>query len=67
MSVPICSGPKQAAPAAPAPDDDPPGVRWGFHGLRVTPKDTESVAPHTQNSGVVVIATGTAPAGRRWP
>ncbi len=36
-SVPICSGPKPAAPAAPAPDDEPPVVYCGFQALRVMP------------------------------
>src|SRR5215472_9798980 len=36
-SVPMCSGPKPAAPAAPAPDDEPPVVKAGFQGLRVMP------------------------------
>ena len=36
-SVPTCNGPKHAAPAAPAPEEEPPGVRARFHGLRGVP------------------------------
>jgi hypothetical protein len=38
-SLPSPMGPMPAATAAAAPPLDPPGVRSGFHGLRVTPED----------------------------
>src|SRR6516225_277934 len=37
-SVPIAIGPHPDATAAAAPPLDPPLVRCGFHGLRVTPE-----------------------------
>ena len=44
-SVPIASGPRPAATAAPAPPDEPPGVRSRSQGLRVIPWSGESVTP----------------------
>ena len=61
-SVPICSGPKQAAPAAPAPEEEPPGVRLGFQGLRVMPCNGQSPGDFQPNSVVVVLPMITAPA-----
>ena len=43
MSVPSASGTQPAATAAPAPPEEPPGVRSGFHGLRVMPQSGLSV------------------------
>src|ERR1700709_2948711 len=61
-SVPMCSGPKPAAPAAPAPDDEPPVVYAGFHGLRVMPCSGQSPGDFQPNSVVVVLPMITAPA-----
>src|ERR1700761_4437426 len=61
-SVPICSGPNPAAPAAPAPDDDPPVVYAGFHGLRVMPCNGQSPGDFQPYSVVVVLPRTTAPA-----
>src|SRR3954467_10720890 len=63
-SVPIASGPRPAATAAPAPPDEPPGVRSVFHGLRVTPLSGVSVTPLWPNSELVLCANTTAPASR---
>src|SRR5271165_2887806 len=64
-SVPICSGPKPAAPAAPAPEEDPPVVTSGFHGLRVMPCSGQSPGDFQPNSVVVVLPMITAPAALR--
>ena len=61
-SVPICNGPKHAAPAAPAPEDEPPVVYSGFHGLRVMPCSGQSPGVFQPYSVVVVLPTITAPA-----
>ena len=37
MSEPSANGTQPDATAAPEPPDEPPGVRSGSHGLRVTP------------------------------
>src|SRR5436190_18698591 len=63
-SVPIPSGPRPAATAAPAPPDEPPGVTAGFHGLRVTPLSGVSVTPLWPNSELVLCANTIAPASR---
>ena len=44
-SPPIEIGPIPAATAAPAPPDDPPGVRARSHGLEVRPLIGDSVMP----------------------
>src|SRR5579883_1252976 len=64
-SVPIAIGPRPAATAAPAPPDEPPGVRSVFHGLRVMPFSGESVTPLWPNSELVLWAKTMAPASRR--
>src|SRR5580692_7015077 len=64
-SVPICNGPNPAAPAAPAPEDEPPVVTSGFHGLRVMPCSGQSPGDFQPNSVVVVLPTITAPAAFR--
>src|SRR3954469_19430754 len=51
-----------AATATPAPLDDPPGVRSGFHGLRDVPKVSFSVNGTAPNSDVVVLPNRTNPA-----
>ena len=61
-SVPICNGPNPAAPAAPAPDEDPPGVWAGFQALRVMPCSGQSPGDFQPYSVVVVLPTITAPA-----
>src|SRR3954471_17203073 len=63
-SVPIASGPRPAAAAAPAPPDEPPGVRSVFQGLRVTPCKGVSVTPLWPNSELVLWANTSAPASR---
>jgi hypothetical protein len=63
-SVPSDSGPIPSATAAALPPDDPPDVRSGSHGLRVTPVSGESVTPFQPSSGVVVRPTTTAPCSR---
>ena len=61
-SVPTCKGPKQAAPAAPAPLLLPPTVRSRFQGLRVMPCSGQSPGDFQPNSVVVVLPRITAPA-----
>src|SRR5262244_2336659 len=51
-----------AATAAPAPLDDPPGVRSGSHGLREMPRAWLSVKGAVPNSEVVVLPSNTNPA-----
>ena len=63
-SVPKAMAHSPAATAAAAPPLDPPGVRAGFHGLRVTPNTGLSVKPLSENSGVLVLPISTAPAAR---
>ena len=63
-SVPTVSGAIPAATAAVLPPEDPPGVIFGFHGLRVMPVSGLSVTPFQPNSGVVVLPTSTAPCSR---
>src|SRR5579859_5662059 len=64
-SVPICNGPKPAAPAAPAPEDEPPVVCAGFQALRVMPFSGQSPGDFQPYSVVVVLPTMTAPAAFR--
>src|SRR5258706_11510523 len=52
------------ARAAAAPPEEPPGVFFGFHGLRVMPVSGLSVTPFQPNSGVVVLPSRTAPCSR---
>src|SRR3954471_24742936 len=54
-SVPSASGTMPDARAAELPPLDPPGVRAGSHGLRVTPVSGLSVTPFQPNSGVVIL------------
>ena len=62
MSEPVASVQVPAARLAPEPPDDPPQVRSGFHGLRVTPCSSDQVTAAIENSGVVVRAWTIAPA-----
>ncbi len=64
-SVPTVSGPIPEATAAVLPPEEPPGVFFGFQGLRVMPVSALSVTPFQPNSGVVVLPKSTAPASRR--
>src|SRR5438477_6272397 len=48
-------GTMPAATAAAAPPLEPPGVRRGFQGLRVTPNAWGSVKPFSASSGVLVL------------
>jgi hypothetical protein len=61
-SLPWAMGAIPAATAAPAPLDDPPGVRSGSQGLRVMPRASLSVKGTVPNSGVVVLPSSTNPA-----
>src|SRR5437588_8843771 len=64
-SLPVQIGIIPDATAAADPPDDPPGVRSGFHGLRVVPCRNDRVQFTDPNSGDVVRPTKTAPAARR--
>src|SRR4029079_7139205 len=61
-SLPVQIGIMPEATAAAEPPDDPPGVRSGFHGLRVVPCRYVRVQLVEPNSGDVVSPTSTAPA-----
>ena len=63
-SVPMASGPRPEATAAPAPPDEPPGVLSRSQGLRQMPVTGLSVTPLNPNSGVVVLPSEIAPAAR---
>ena len=63
-SVPMAIGPRPAATAAPAPPEEPPGVRSVFQGLRVMPCRGESVTPLWPYSELVLWANTMAPASR---
>src|SRR5262245_24440356 len=67
MSEPMASVVTPAASAAPEPPDEPPGVNFAFHGLRVTPQALEWVTEAQENSGVAVRPSTMPPALRmRW-
>ena len=57
-------GTRPAATAAALPPLEPPGVRCGFQGLRVTPQVADSVKPQIASSGSSVLPTTIAPASR---
>ena len=61
-SVPMASGARPAATAAPAPPEEPPGVWLVLHGFRVTPKSRLSVTPTQPRVGVLVLPSMMAPA-----
>ena len=63
-SLPVQIGIMPTATAAAEPPDEPPGVRSGFHGLRVMPCRYVRVQLIEPNSGDVVSPTSTAPAAR---
>ena len=60
-SEPMAAPARPAAMAAPEPPDDPPGVRWRSHGLRVTPNVGDSVHGVIVSSGTCVLPRITAP------
>ena len=64
-SEPIAAPARPAAIAVPEPPDEPPGVRWRSHGLRVTPNVGDSVHGVIVSSGTCVLPRITAPAERR--
>ena len=67
MSDPIAKGEVPAASEAADPPEEPPGVKAGFHGLRVTPQSRLQQMPAAENSGVAVRAWTMPPAARiRW-
>src|SRR5947209_13636701 len=63
-SDPVANGTSPAATAAAEPPEDPPGVRLGSHGLRVTPLASETVQGKIISSGTFVTPMGIAPAAR---
>src|SRR5215211_165674 len=63
-SLAVASGTAPAATAAADPPDDPPGVRLGSQGFRVTPHALVLVNDSVPNSGAAVLPSGTAPAAR---
>ena len=62
MSEPVARVAMPAARAAAEPPDEPPGLKAGFQGLRVTPQSRDSVIAAQQNSGVAERAWMIAPA-----
>src|SRR3954454_15394013 len=54
-SPPMPAGTMPVAPATAAPPLDPPGDRVRSHGLRVTPREVDSVNGKAPNSGIVVF------------
>src|SRR3546814_4595271 len=54
-SLAVPHGMSPAATAAAVPPDDPPGVRLGSHGLRVTPHARVLVKLRVPNSGAAVL------------
>src|SRR6478735_10895326 len=63
-SPPMPTGTIPDETAAAVPPLEPPGVRVRSHGLRVLPRETDSVKGNAPNSGIVVLPTTTAPAAR---
>ena len=61
----VASATSPAATAAALPPLEPPGLRWGFQGLRVTPQVADSVKPEIASSGRWVLPITIAPAARR--
>ena len=62
ISDPVAKSAVPAASVAPAPPEEPPGVKAGFQGLRVTPCSFEWQTAAQENSGVVVRACTIPPA-----
>ena len=65
MSLPSPRGDIPDAIAEPSPPDEPPAVRSGCHGLRVSPCRGLSVLILSPSSGRLVRPIGIAPAERR--
>src|SRR5580692_7656569 len=65
MSVPRCSGPQPAAPAAPAPALEPPGFWLKSQGLRVRGWKLERPDDSMPKSGIVVLEKIIAPTSRK--
>ncbi len=63
-SVPVASGARPAASAAPLPPLEPPGDHSMAQGLPVSPKSRFEVKPSNANSGRFVLPTTIAPAAR---
>ena len=63
-SPPVAIGTRPPATAAADPPEEPPGVRPGSHGLRVTPCSLVDVQLTPPNSEAVVWPARTAPAAR---
>src|SRR5579884_4323574 len=63
-SEPVAHGAIPEATAAAEPPDEPPGVRLGSQGLRVTPLASLAVQGQMVNSGTLVTPMGMAPAAR---
>src|SRR5579884_1333552 len=63
-SDPVAHGTIPDATAAAEPPEEPPGVRLGSQGLRVTPLAALAVQGHMVSSGTLVIPIGIAPAAR---
>ena len=61
-SAALAIGRTRAATALAEPPLDPPGVRSGCQGLRVSPKSGDSVCEPQPHSGAVVLATSRKPA-----
>ena len=56
MSDPVQSVEVPEASDAAAPPEEPPGVKAGFHGFRVTPQSRDQVKVAQEYSGVAVRA-----------
>ena len=65
VSLPIAIAIMSAATAAADPPLEPPTVRVGSQGLRVSPMSGLRVSPSRPNSDVLVLPTTIAPAPRR--
>lgn len=63
-SDPVAAGTMPAATAAADPPEDPPVVRAGFQGFRVTPLAAVAVQGQIISSGTLVMPSGMAPASR---
>ena len=61
-SVPCASGSMPVATATAEPPDEPAGLNFGFHGLRVAPNTALTVLAPAANSGVLVLPSTMAPA-----
>ena len=64
MSLPRPTGVMPVASAEASPPLDPPAVRSGFHGFRVSPRSELSVWTRRPKSGRLVRPIGMAPAAR---